>query len=258
VTSPPITARAQPKPTVRETPRPPESDPNWGTLKGSIVWAGDKLPEAAELKIEKDQQHCLANGKLFSEAWVVDKDSRGVRWVLVWLAPEPGSRARLAVHPDLREIKQKQVEIDQPCCRFVPHLVALREGQILVAKNSAPVVHNIRWVGHPLHNPGGSVIMPAKGEHQIKDLKAQKLPVQLACDIHPWMKANAGVFDHPYFAVTDKDGNFEIKNAPAGPCRLVIWQEAIGYRGGAAGKEGAKVTVKGGAITDLGKFDIQP
>jgi hypothetical protein len=150
------------------------------------------------------------------------------------------------------------VVLDQPCCAFVPHVIAVREGQEVVTKNSAPVVHNIRWTGHPLTNPGGSVIVPAKGEHVIKNLKAQKLPVQLACDIHPWMKGYCGVYDHPYFAVTDKDGKFEIKDAPAGPCRLVVWQEAIGYRGGAAGRDGEKVTIKAGMATDLGKLGLKP
>jgi hypothetical protein len=66
------------------------------------------------------------------------------------------------------------------------------------------------------------------------------------------------VFDHPYFAVTDADGKFEIKNAPAGKCRIVIWQESIGYRGGAKGKEGTPIEVKADGVTELKPFDIQP
>jgi hypothetical protein len=66
------------------------------------------------------------------------------------------------------------------------------------------------------------------------------------------------VFDNPYFAVTDADGNFEIKDAPAGTYRLMIWQESIGYRGGAAGRDGTPVTIKAGAVTDVGPFDVKP
>src|SRR5262249_31965950 len=36
---------------------------DWGTLKGRIVFAGDKLPETVELKVDKDQEHCLSKGK---------------------------------------------------------------------------------------------------------------------------------------------------------------------------------------------------
>ena len=69
--------------------------------------------------------------------------------------------------------------------------------------------------------------------------------------------AMAIVFDHPYFAVTDENGNFEIKLAPAGEYRLRSRHDT-GWRGGAAGKAGEKVTIKGGAVTDLGKLDMKP
>src|SRR6516164_2874712 len=62
-----------------------DDDKSWGTLKGRIVFAGDKLPEPEELKVDKDQQHCLEKGKLYSGEWVVNKDNKGIRWVLVWL-----------------------------------------------------------------------------------------------------------------------------------------------------------------------------
>ena len=40
--------------------------------------------------------------------------------------------------------------------------------------------------------------------------------VPFKCDVHGWMNAYVGVLDHPYFAVTDKDGKFELKDAAAG------------------------------------------
>lgn len=232
---------------------------DWSTIKGQLVFAGNDVPKPDELKVEKDEKHCLMNGKLFSDKWVIHKDSKGVRNCLVWLAPDPaGAGKTLPIHKDLKEIKDKEVVVDQPCCMFVPHVLGLREGQELVAKNSAPVVHNIKWTGHPLSNPGGNVIVPAGGKHVIKNLQAQRLPVIFGCDIHPWMKGYVGVFKHPYFAVTDENGNFEIKNAPAGKWRLVVWQEAIGYRGGEKGRDGEEVAIKGGGTTDLGKLGIKP
>jgi hypothetical protein len=231
---------------------------DWGTVKGQIVFQGDKLPEPAELKVTKDEQHCLEKGKLHSENWVIHKENKGVANVLIWLVPDPASgQKQLPIHKDLQEIKDKEVIVDQPCCLFVPHVVGLRQGQELVAKNSSPIVHNIRWTGHPLKNPGGSVIIPKQNKHVIKDLKEQKLPLVIACDIHPWMKGYVGVFNHPYFAVTDPNGNFEIKLAPAGKCRLMVWQEAVGYRNGEKGKDGEEITIKGGATTDLGKLGIK-
>lgn len=235
-----------------------DDDKNWGTIKGKVVFAGDKLPDPVELKVDKDQGHCLEKGKLFSDEWVVNKENNGIKWVFVWLAPEPGGAVKtLPIHPSLKEVKDKKVVIDQPCCMFTPHALALRQGQVLVAKNTSPVAHNVNAAGHPSKNPARNIIIPSKGDLEFDGFQADEWPITVQCNIHGWMKAFVRVFDHPYFAVTDADGNFEIPKAPAGEWRLRIWHDS-GWRGGAQGKAGEKVTVKGGGTTDLGKLDMKP
>jgi hypothetical protein len=59
------------------------------------------------------------------------------------------------------------------------------------------------------------------------------------------MSGYVRIFDHPYYAVTDEDGKFEIKNAPAGKLRIVYWHEAKGLLGGAKGRAGEAVVIKG-------------
>ena len=147
--------------------------------------------------------------------------------------------------------------MDQPCCMFEPHVLAMRQGQDLLVKNSAAVAHNIHWVGNPLKNPGGNVIVPPGGSYTIKNLKGDRLPLKMSCDIHPWMGAWLGVFDHPYFAVTDVNGNFEIKGAPAGNYNLIVWHEDVGYRGGKEGRTGTPLDIKAGGVTDLGKLEFK-
>jgi hypothetical protein len=225
----------------------------WGAIKGQIVLGDGPIPKPQEINVNKDQEHCLAKGPLVSEELVVNEKNRGVRWVFVWLAPEPGGPP-LTIHPDLAEIKNKQVEMDQPCCQFVPHALALRQGQELVAKNSAAIAHNVHWTGHPLKNPGGNVIVPAKGSFIIQGLNADRFPVKVSCDIHGWMNAWVRVFDHPYFALTDADGKFEIKQAPVGNFRLITWQEKTGW--GPGGRSGTAVVIKGSAVTELGELKL--
>ena len=70
-----------------------------------------------------------------------------------------------------------------------------------------------------------------------KPLKKENPPIQYKCTIHGWMTGYVRIFDHPYYAVTDEDGKFEIKNAPAGKYRIVYWHEN-GVRGGAKGRFG--------------------
>jgi hypothetical protein len=217
----------------------------WGNLKGKVTIAG-KAPAPEKVNVDTDKAFCMKDGDIYKETFVVNPKNGGVKNVFVWLAPPAGGQ--LPVHPTLKDVPKNVVVIDQPCCSFVPHAVAIREGQTVEAKNSAQVPHNVRWSGHPLKNPGGNIIVPPGGKHEIKDLKADRLPVEVKCDIHKWMTGYIRVFDHPYFAVTDADGNFEIKNTPAGNWRLIAWQEGVGWVNG--GKEGTPITIAAGKDTE--------
>jgi hypothetical protein len=238
------------------TARLADDDKKWGTLKGQIVWAGGELPEAKELDVTKQQEHCLSKGKIYSEEWIIDKKNKGIRWVYVWLVPDGDDKdAKLAIHPDLEKITVKELTMDQPCCKFIPHSIALRKGQTLVVKNSSPVSHNVDWKGlRPTQ--GNNVSVPAGSSLKITP-KPSIYPINISCGIHPWMHAWLRVFDHPYYFLTGEDGKFEMKNAPAGKCRLMLWHDS-GYRNGVQGSKGEVIEIKGGGVTDLGKIEWKP
>lgn len=225
-----------------------------GTVKGTVVWAGDKIPARPQLNVNKDQQACLAKGPILGEEVVVDPNSKGMANVFVWITAADGGKP--PVPAALAKPKVMQVELDQPTCAFEPHALAMREGQTLVAKNTAPVPHNVNWQGSPAKNPGGNKIIPPGKDEKISNLKADKRPVAVSCNIHPWMKAWIRVFDHPYYAVTDKDGKFEIKEAPAGKFKIWYWTDT-GWKGGSAGSNGEDITIKAGD-NDLGKVQWKP
>jgi len=231
------------------------ADQGWGTIKGRVVYSGNQVPAVQIVNVNKDQADCLEKGAIPSEELVVNKQNKGVQWVFVWLAPEQAGQ-RLPVHPALAAIKQKTLSIDQPCCRFEPHALGLREGQDLDAKNSGKVAHNVHWLGHPLKNPGGNVIVPAGKSYLIAGLKADdKFPVKISCDIHGWMSAWVRVFDHPYFAMTDADGKFELRNAPVGTYRLKTWSDS-GWGPGL--RNGIPVTIKPDQVNDVGSIEYPP
>src|SRR5579862_7123231 len=56
----------------------------------------------------------------------------------------------------------------------------------------------------------------------------EEIAVPVKCNVHPWMKGYIAVFKHPYFAVTDKNGNFEVKDLPPGSYTITAWQEKLG------------------------------
>ena len=79
----------------------------------------------------------------------------------------------------------------------------------------------------------------------------------IGCNIHPWMGARVGIFDHPYFAVTDDDGAFTIKLAPAGAVRFFGYHEKLALFGGAKGRNGFPHNVPAGDVLDLGELKMQ-
>jgi hypothetical protein len=233
-------------------------DPAWGTVKGRVVLDATEAPapKAIDVSSNADKTHCLSKGTLFSEEFVVNKKNLGVRWVFVWLAP-PDKGAQLRVHKDLLKLKSNEVEVDQPCCAFVPHSVAVRQGQDVVVKNSSPVLHNVNWAGLGKNVfAGGNQALPAGAKPiVIAGLKADIKPISLSCNIHNWMKGYIRVFDHPYFALANEDGKFEIRLAPAGSAQLIIWHDS-GW--GPGGSTGNAIVVKGGEVLDLGELKLKP
>jgi hypothetical protein len=57
------------------------------------------------------------------------------------------------------------------------------------------------------------------------------------------------MFDHPYFAMTDADGRYEIKGAPAGTYNVVMWHFEVGWVNG--GKHGKPVEVPAGNAAEM-------
>ena len=237
----------------------------WGDVKGRIVWGGKNVPAPAKLELspaDPSTPMCHAANKGQAppdEKFVVDPKTKGFRDVFVWLGDpkEPRSVKPLPMHPKLKAIKVKQLELDQPACHFIPHAIALREGQTLLVKNSAPFVHSFKWAGDPGVNPGASIVLPPGAQQAIKP-DADRLPIQIECAIHAKMRCWVRVFSHPYYALTGDDGTFEIKDAPAGQYRLMVWHADIGWLGGKDGSRGQAINIPAGKVLDMKELKFSP
>jgi hypothetical protein len=209
----------------------PAQAQGWGTIKGQVVFGETAIPKLVEANVDKDKEHCLSKGKIYTNDLIVNSKNKGVQYVLVYLQDLKDAKSTKfspAIHPSYKNFK-KEVEIDQPCCMFQPRMVALRVGQELVVKNSAPIAHNFQINSGPSGGPNLNLSIPAGGKINVKGFVSKVIPTQYNCTVHTWMKGYVASFGHPYFAVTDADGNFEIKNAPTGKYRLVFWHEKAGW-----------------------------
>ncbi|MFO0863619.1 MAG: hypothetical protein U0744_02985 [Gemmataceae bacterium] len=237
------------KPGEKETPSAEAA--KWGAVVGRIVWEG-AIPADAPIDVSMNGD-CKKHSPIRNETWSIHAKNKGLQSCFVWLAPKDAKdkKAKLPIHPDFKGAPNEPAVVDQPGCAFVPHALGMRGGQKLVVKNPAEFAHNFKYTGNPeLPLQSGNPLLVGKSQKEIVGLVADRLPIVIECSIHPWMRGYIRVFDHPYFAVTDADGKFEIKNAPTGECRLMIWHGAGGSAGGAKGREGKAIEVK--ENSDLG------
>ncbi len=211
----------------------------WGTLKGQIVFDGAppsvKILEAKG-KAEKDPDMCAVNADIKSERLVIDEATKGVKNVLVYL-PRPS-----AVSDDAKSaFAAKTFEFDQKGCIFEPHVLALMTGVKVTLKSSDPKNHNVNV---KLKNSTFNQAVGAGKTIPFSPSAAERTPGAVVCDIHPWMSSVWMVLDNPYITVTDAQGNFEIKNVPAGAQKVVVWQEMVKGGGFVTPSSGQDVTIK--------------
>ena len=137
---------------------------------------------------------------------------------------------------------QTPVVLNQTGCLYEPHLFGIQAGQPLEIRNSDATLHNINCMAKS--NKKFNIAQPTKGMKTTKTFDQPEVVVPFKCNVHPWMNAYAGVFAHPFFAVTDANGSFSIQGLPAGTYTLEAWQEKLGTKS-------QKVTVAEGESKSL-------
>ncbi len=204
---------------------PPTKSSGWGTLKGQVVFGG-AAPAVAILqeqgKAAKDPEVCAKDGPIKDERLLVDGATKGVKNVLIYF-PKPS-----AVNDEAKSAKASaEVVFDQVKCVFEPHVLGMMVDTKVTLKSSDTVNHNIN--AKPPKNGPFNKLLAGGQTFTYEPTTGERAPAPVNCDIHPWMQAYWMILDNPYFAVTDEKGNFEIKNAPAGTQKVVVWQEAVGF-----------------------------
>jgi plastocyanin len=119
----------------------------------------------------------------------------------------------------------KHAAMDQKQMKFIPHVIVVLKGTTVDFVNSDHVGHNVFWpavgknkkLGHNL----GTWPYGVKKSFTFNDLGA----VPLLCNVHPEMSGYVIVVPTPYFALTNKEGEFVITDVPAGHYTLKTWSE---------------------------------
>jgi hypothetical protein len=186
---------------------------NSGTIKGSVKWQGP-LPRLVPSQLNKDQQICDPDGQKRRdlERLIVGANN-GVANTVVFLKDVTQGKAM-----DLPETRRV---LNQKSCRYEPHILLVPLQGNLQVKSSDPTLHTVHMSGAAEYN----LPFPFKDMTIQRTMNREGL-VDLRCNAgHVWMNAEMMIVSHPYYAVTDQDGNFEIKQVPPGTYEIVAWHE---------------------------------
>jgi plastocyanin len=188
--------------------------PTWaGALKGTIRFVGASLGPK-RVAVTTDQYVC--GKEKDAEDLVVSRD-RGIKNAVIWLqTPPPGARWEGSSVP---------VQTDQKECVFVPRVVVVPAGGTVEFLNNDRLLHNLH-AASPRENPAFNRTQP-KGRTIPIVFKRPEI-IRVDCDLHPWMRAWVVVADHPFYALSNEQGEFSLPNVPAGHYTLQIWQESLG------------------------------
>lgn len=120
---------------------------------------------------------------------------------------------------------QKNPVMDQKDLKFIPHVLPVLVGTTVDFKNSDDVLHNV----FSPDSCAGKFNLGTWPKNDSKTHKYDKLGCEsvLLCNVHPEMEAYILVLQNPYFAVTDREGNFKIENVPPGNYTLKVWNERL-------------------------------
>ena len=204
------------------TPGPPgyKEDPSLRgiTVTGRIKLVGS-LPRYDPVPVYRDSDFC--GEAIPNEEVLVDTESQAIEGVVVSLEgitagkPLPKEQTRV---------------IESRGCRFIPRVSATVVDSVLAVQSIDPIMHNTHLrLDSRFGDTVINIVQPAGARGIQRRISTPGL-LDVRCDIHPFMRAFIHVFEHPYFAVTDAAGRFEISQVPPGTYTLKLWHERLRER----------------------------
>ena len=147
----------------------------------------------------------------------LDRGDGTLGGVVVWLEGISAGKALPMV---------RRYDVTNRGCRLVPRIQTAIVGGTLNVRSLDRTTHRTRITRAGDSDPLAIVLETEDGQVvPVENVLSQTGQVELTCGAHPWTRAYVAVFDHPYFAVTTRDGGFELDSVPPGTYTLKVWHE---------------------------------
>ena len=189
-------------------------------ITGKVTLVGTP-PKEIVIQPLMDDPYCgklLTNGPVTTRNYLVSADN-GLANTFVY------------VKAGLEGKKFEIPNVPEPVLNFgclpEPYVLGVMVNQKLKIRAVDVVPDNVHSSSPHSRNAFNYTLMP-KGQSDELSFGVPELPVTLKCDVHNWSYSYIGVFDHPFFAVTDTDGSFQISGLPPGKYTLEAFHRLAG------------------------------
>lgn len=205
---------------------------SFGSISGKITLQGNP-PAENPLPLDSGCGNLYKGAKPTTQFYVHGADG-GLADVFVYITKGlEGRKFNPSAEP---------VVLDQVGCLYIPYVTGAMTGQTIEVRNSDSLLHNVHPTPTVAGNKESNKAMLPKSAPLLFQFNSAEVFVRFKCDIHPWMFSYVGIVDHPYFAVSDANGNFTISNVPPGNYTLEFYHRK-------SGKKTLNIQVKAGENT---------
>jgi hypothetical protein len=188
--------------------------PDGGSIAGRVTYVGTP-PTPERVVVDADRDVCGKEERRSSALLVGSKG--GIRNTVVHLRSITRGKAWTA----------HDFTLGQTNCEFDPRVLLIREGADLHLVNNDRIAHSVHGgevnIGQPKFVE--KMVVP-----DFTGLVSEQSVIRMGCDIHKWMRAWVVVQKHPYYAVSDDSGAFQLTGVPPGQYELEVWHETLGQR----------------------------
>jgi plastocyanin len=186
------------------------------TVRGTVHFDG-KAPLAKAISMAADPVCAKQHPAPLTTQEVMVDGKGDLQNVIVFVSEGLGDRTF--------DAPSEPVVVDQKGCMYQPHVLAVRANQKLELVNDDATSHNIH--PQPANNREWNKAEPP-GSKLEEAFAREEIAIPVKCNVHPWMRGYIAVFKHPFFAVTGKDGGFDLSNLPPGTYTIKAWHEKLG------------------------------
>jgi hypothetical protein len=187
------------------------------TVFGSVTVIG-KVPKALQIDMTAEPV-CIGLEQMPTTQWIIANGDK-LQNVLVYVKSADVFELFRFTQPESAAV------LSHRNCQYSPHILGIRVGQRLQISNLDSTTHNTHPT--PAKNPEWNQSQPSDAPAIEKSFGVSEVAIPFKDNQHPWEKAYVGVFNHPFFAVTDELGNFRIAGLPPGRYTFVAWHERLG------------------------------